>query len=435
MKRFLSYLFVLVFFLLLVEGVLPQAQMLLFSGNIPVKSVVLKLLLLALVAAFFLLHILRSSNVVCVRRLAIPYLVFLAYLVLHFTLLREEYPADYLLQSYNTYYFFLLLLPFAPFLSVEARTFSRLLMLISAPLLLLGFAQYLGNSPILPVASADRYFSVFSPEYYGKARAFSLFNSGLNYGHFLALLAAFLLCHLIRARRRAWFFLVPALVAVALACYTTLTRNLYIEFAFTLLTALLLMRRQKFNPSSLRYRLLVAVPFLYGITASVILFVMPLLELLSGSGALLLKQDSLVIRVQAWLYYLPLWIGSGLKTLLFGVGLIQHERFPLTENVVIDNSFLAIGLHIGVVGLLLWFILMWKLWSYLLTIQGRMPDNMPVAAMTALWSTWISSGLFNNNFILYAILFTMAFPLYLSARRKAFTESGTPALATNATPF
>lgn len=435
-KRFLAYLFLVTFFLLIVEGALPQAQMLLFSGDIPVKSIVLKLLLVLLLGTCFALHILRSSTVVVVRKLTVPYLVFALYLVLHFVLLRAEYPVDYLLQSYNTYYFFLLLFPFAAFLSAEPKSFSRMLILVSAPLLVLGFAQYLSNSSILPVASNDNYFSVFSHEYYGRVRAFSLFNSGLNYGHFLCLFGAFLLCHLVRARRRAWFFLLPALALVVLACYTTLTRNLYIEFALTQVTALLLLRRRKLSPSSLRYRLVAAVPFLYGVLASVFIFVMPLIEVLSGSGALLLKQESLVIRVQAWLYYLPLWLNNGLKTLLFGVGLVQHERFPITESVVIDNSFLAIGLHIGLVGLLLWFVLMWRLWRYLLAIQARMPDNIPLAAMAALWSTWISSGLFNNNFILYAILFLMAYPLYLTGSRKlkVCTDSDDGALATNASP-
>ena len=418
MKRFLGYIFVLIFFLLIVEGVLPQAQMLLFSGNIYIKNIVLKLLLVLLVATCFLQHILKSSTVVCVKRIAIPYLFFCAYLVLHFILLRQDYPLDYLLQSYNSYYFFLLLFPFVAFMSAEVRVFSKTLVLISVPLLLIGFAQFLSNSPLLPVASSDRYFSVFSHEYYGRVRAFSLFNSGLNYGHFLALLGAFLLCRLIRARRSAWLILVPALLAVTFACYTTLTRNLYIEFCFTLLSAALLMRRRSWQRGSLRYRLVSAVPLLYALAASFVIFVMPLLELISGGGGMLLKQDSLVIRLQAWLYYLPLWLNSGVKTLLFGVGLIQHERFPMTENVVIDNSFLAIGLHIGLLGLLLWFTLMWRLWKYLLAIQGRMPDNLPIAAMTALCSTWISSGLFNNNFNLYAILFTMVFPLYLTGKRK-----------------
>lgn len=376
------------------------------------------MLLLLLIGTCFILHMFKSSTIVWAKTITIPYLLFSAYLVLHFILLREEYPADYLLQSYNSYYFFLLLFPFAAFLSVESNFFGKLLVYISAPLLLLGFAQYLSNSTILPVSSADQYFSVFSHEYYGKIRAFSLFNSGLNYGHFLSLLGAFVLCYAMKRRRIARLALIMILIIVLLACYTTLTRNLYIEFIFTLFTAVLLSVKQKKNRNPFFDKIINSIPFIYGFTAALLVFPAQLFELISSSGSVLLKQESLIIRLQTWQYYLPLWTEHGLYTLLFGVGLIQHERFPITENVVIDNSFLAIGLHTGIIGLVLWFVLMRKMWLYLLTIQRTMPDNVPISAMTALCSTWVSSGLFNNNFTLYAILFMMIFPLYLSEKSR-----------------
>ena len=62
---------------------------------------------------------------------------------------------------------------------------------------------------------------------------------------------------------------------------------MYIEFFFTLLAAALLIRRQRWRPASLRHRLVTAFPFIFGLAASVVIFVMPLLELISGSGGVL----------------------------------------------------------------------------------------------------------------------------------------------------
>lgn len=418
MKRSLGYIFVLIFFLLIVEGALPQVQMALLSGNIIIKSIILKVILVLSVLIGLLLHVFRLGTVIWPRSITIPYILFLMYLVVHFLLLREDYPLDYLLQSYNTYYFFMLLFPLAAYVPVKTGTFSRVLTAISIPLLILGFAQYFSNSPILPLSSADQYFKVFSVDYYGKTRAFSLFNSGLNYGHFISLLGAFTMYFMLK--RRGLKRINPMILSavVTLACYTTLTRNLYIEYLFTLLTVVLLSARNKYKASSIYEKTLKAIPVLYGVVAALVVFATQLLDLVSNADSMILKQESLLVRIMGWKYYFPLWMESGLQSMLVGIGLIQSERFPITENVVIDNSFLAVGLHIGVLGLLLWMVFMWRLWTYLLVIQRKVPDNAPIMAMVALCSTWVSSGLFSINFSLYAVLSLMVFSIYLTDMKK-----------------
>jgi len=52
-------------------------------------------------------------------------------------------------------------------------------------------------------------------------------------------------------------------------------------------------------------------------------------------------------------------------SLLFGTGLAQMESEEI-ETLVVDNSFLAVGMQLGFVGLALWFWLMQSLWHDML---------------------------------------------------------------------
>jgi len=135
-----------------------------------------------------------------------------------------------------------------------------------------------------------------------------------------------------------------------------------------------------------------------------------------ASTSVYLMDESLYIRLLSWAYYFQLWTGNGLKKLLFGVGLISGSRVFLTEEVVIDNSFLAIAVHIGLVGLLLWLVIMWGFWKWLLDISRIDKNNAAVFAIASYWSTWISGQLFASGLTLYPLLSMMALPLYLAGR-------------------
>jgi hypothetical protein len=415
-KRFFEYIFITIFFLLLIEGALPQVQMAIFAGNVIIPNVALKVLLMGLIFLGLCIRLCCSGSILWHRPIFTAYFFFVIYLGVHLLVKSDEFPFDYLLLSYNSYYFFFLLLPFAVYLPARTRIVNRWLVLLSLPLLVLGFSQYVSNAPLVPLASPDESFKVYSVDYYGQTRAFSLFNSGLNYGHFLSLLGAFTAYYLVRGKKtnriRAFVFL----LILTAACYSTLTRNLYLEFGFTLLTALLLARRsgagdRDFRPLP-RY-----LPVFYAVVAVVFVYGVQLLLATRGGAAKLLGQESLYQRYVQWQYYFPLWADSGLKNLLFGVGLIQNERFPVTEDVLIDNTFLAIGVHIGLIGLVLWLVLMWKLWNYLLQIQALIPGNPFVLAIVALSSTWMSSGLYSINFGMYALLSFIAISLYMHENR------------------
>jgi len=417
LKNICGHLLIILFFLFLVDGVLPQLQIALFSGRILIPNIIVKALLISLLAAFLFLHAYVTGRVKWPRRIKTVYFIFLAYLVIHFFVMVREYPLDYLLFTYNAYYFFLLILPFTIYASVAPKTFLWWLSILSVPTLSLGIAQFVSDTPILPVESANNLWVVSAWRYYDKVRAFSLFSSGLQFGYFLTLLEAVLIYYLFKKKGLARFALLVAFIVVSFACYSTLTRNIYLQFFFTGATALLLVV-QKTGLSPMRARLLRVIPVIYGVVAFFSVIGAQVNLLAKSQSATLLKDESLIMRFMGWARYFELWMGNGIAKILFGVGLIGGERFSVFgEEIVIDNSFLSVGLHIGVIGLGLWVFFMWRLWLWMLRVLRYVPDNVALFAIVAFWSTWISSGLFNDSFIIYSMMSMMVIPSCLGLRR------------------
>lgn len=420
MKRYLGYIAVALFFFLFIDGLLPQVQMQLFSGSVPLKNVMVKMVMAVCLAGALLLHAFRAGKVLALKPIMFPYAAFLLYLTVHLILFRNDFPLDYLLFSYNSYYFFVIMLPLSAHLSLNSESFNRWLFTLSIPLLFVGILQNVLNDPLLPVTSSDGYFEVLSWSYYeGKVRSFSLFSSGLNYGQFLSLLGASAVCLAINARRRRRRLLFSGLLLVTtFAIYTTLTRNIYIQYAFTIITALSLAwcAKRRVSVSGLRFAIL---PVLFGIISAVLVFGVQGYLLLVAGDQTLLRDDSLNMRLAQWIYYFPYWTQNGLERLLFGTALIQlgGDRFSVSEDILIDNTFLNIGLHSGLIGLLLWLLLMWKIWRWMLQNLNTFPDNSVLIAITALWSTWISSGIFGATMSFYSMFAMLALPIALTARR------------------
>lgn len=419
MKRQLGYIAVALFFFLFIDGLLPQVQMLLLSGSVPLKNVMVKMVMVVCLGGALLLHAFKAGKVLALKPILLPYAAFLLYLTVHFILFCNDYPVDYLLFSYNAYYFFLIMLPLAAHLSLSSESFNLWLFTMSIPLLLIGILQSALNAPLLPVVSSDGYFEVLSWSYYeGKVRSFSLFSSGLNYGQFLSLLGASAVCLALSARRRRRRLLFLGLLLVStFATYTTLTRNIYIQYAFTVFTSLVLTWSTKRRVSVSRLRVAI-LPVLFGIISAVLVFGVQGYLLLVAGDRTILRDESLTMRLVQWAEFFPYWTQHGLDRLLFGTALMQGgEKFSISEGVLIDNTFLVIGLHSGLIGLLLWMLLMWKIWRWMLQNIDTFPDNSVLIALTSLWATWISSGIFNATLSLYPMLAMVALPIALTARR------------------
>lgn len=268
------------------------------------------------------------------------------------------------------------------------------------PLGLLGILQHFTGRVLIPTDSPNGYLAVMSWEFYGAVRGFSLFNSPSYFGHFIALTAGIAMA-LYLSREHSAFKSGAILLLAFVSGYSTLTRATQMEIACVVFTVWLLYR------SGPRYRKFMRVlPIVYALAGVCVAFIIPVF--LAGASSDLLANDSLVERYAEWVNYGGLWVGNGLTTFLLGTGIAQNDRFGTSAGVLVDNSFLGVGLHIGAIGLLLWLVATWRVWRYLL--DGTQRRLTPVrAAATAAWSVWLFTSVFNSTlfYILPFVIFLL----------------------------
>lgn len=378
--------FLCLWFLVLVDGLLPQLEIFLFGGTVPFPTVLLK----------FLLFLLVLGGITLKGRWSVPrsilycWLLFLVYLAFDalVLLVRFAYSLDYLIFSYNACYFYLLLLPgIYVFRGImQEKTFLILLLSSFIPLACLGIAQYLLNAPLVPVESADGYFKVWSWDFYGQTRAFSLFSSFKNFGFYVSLMAVLLLSLGLATEKRLFRgFLFLGFILACFAVYATLGRGIYGTFCLALLTFFVLRQRKS--------RLVLWLPLLYLVIGLFQAYGLVPLFARYRDLANLFSDESLAMRFAEWRLWGHEWLGRDATTVLFGAGIIQNDRFPLTQGVIIDNLFLGVGLHIGLIGLVIYLVFIWSLWHEIAVRAGR--DSSPVLVAMASWlSTWTYTGVF-----------------------------------------
>lgn len=412
LRTLFGYSLFILWVFLIVDGIFPQLQMALFGEHVIIPSIALKFMLLLLL--FIAAITLMKQQATVPRGLFLLWWTFSIYLLIDALIfsVRFSYPLDYLLFSYNAYYFFLLILPLIFFANdlLSEKIIVFYLMSVYLPLAILGLAQNVLKDPILPVVSADGFFRVFSWEFYGQVRAFSLFSSAFQLGHYTALIGALGICFLNSKKDGAKSLGFAFIVLVLATGFTTLTRATYLEISMTVVTAWMLLHSKRF----ISKHLVPLLPLLYGAVGIFVAFILPRwISLISGQHPLL-SNDSLLMRYTSWDVYGNLWMDSDLFTKLFGIGLIQNSRFSITEEVLIDNSFLAIIVHIGLLGLVIWLGLMWKAWQYTLEVAKKQESYLAIA-IAAVWSTWIAISIFGIVTEIYPLLLTL---LMISLNKK-----------------
>ncbi len=384
-----------------VDALFLQAQMLLLHST-PLPNLVVKAIFAAALVAGAFRQWLTGSSKATPAPLFRIWLLFAVFLLVETFYLMASYglSLEYVLFRYNANYFRILFLPmFYCFEhSNEEDSISRALGYVFVPLAVLGVAQHFAGSVLLPTRSSNGYLEVMSWDFYGTVRGFSLFNAPSYFGHFIALMAALGMAFY-KSKKRALQGLVLLILAVA-SGYSTLTRATQIEIAFAIFTVWLLYRWPGHR------KLLLALPVFYAFLGFFTAFVIPLW--LAGSNADLLANDSLLERYAEWANYSYAWVGNGLVTFLFGAGVTQNARFETSADVLIDNSFLSVGLHIGAVGLVLWIVITWRAWKYMLDQAPESVSPVQAAAIGA-WSVWLFTSVFNNTlfYILPFVVFLM----------------------------
>lgn len=390
----------------IVDSALPQLQMALFGGMVPIRGVLLDILFLGLLG---LLALLRGSLPPAPMGLGTATAAFGAYLFVELLFLyaRRDTSILGLVTDYYRYYFFLLVLPFAYYAqsSLDARRLLRILLLAFVPLAWLGLQQHFGGDPLLPTASADGRFQVFAWAWQGEVRAFSLFNSGWSFGHY-AVLAAALAWFLAGepqtgpATRRLCLLLIP----VALVCvYASQTRTVFLVAAAAVVASLVLARTRRrgvLDPAAVLMPLAFAgVGYLVAHGAQTIV------EVLDLRGESLFATGSIEARWDAWAEYGSRWLQGSWAEMWFGLGIGQHDSGMLysESTVLIDNMLIAVGAQLGLIGVILWLVMMWKIWRMVLA-RALDQDTALHWGIAAMWAAWPLSLTFSASSLYYGLL-------------------------------
>lgn len=383
--------------LLFVNGAFPQLQMLFLGGRVPISAAIVKVVVLGV---FFLALVFRSGRFARNPRLVVAALLFFGYLLLDslfFYFQVGQKPLD-IATGFNAYYSisFVAVMAGLMRLRIKERDIVVLLCIVGIGCGILGLFQYIKQSPIVPVASSDNNFKVLVWSYEGKVRVFSLFESpqycGLFYVFFSALMVA--LCRRFKTR----LFAIPLLALSILLCLLSDARTQIASLFWAIIASAII----TFWSGKNRVRWLP----LYALLSALPIFLFALFAAGSG-GSLYTRTGSFMQRIKEWTYFTGMLRGTDLSRLLFGLGLVQNGQ--ITGSMYIDNIYLTVALHIGVVGLVLYLFLANRLWVEVR--QNAVANASPLhTAVAATFSTFLLMGIFNivptalaAYFALYAI--------------------------------
>jgi hypothetical protein len=378
----------------LIEGALPQTEMIATGGHVPISSAVLKFLL----AGLLFIAVAWQPGNVRVTRFGLAWVACVLYFLTDSLYLMAHFHLSFfdLAVAYNSYYAYFLLCPLALFVENEftERRALQILFITFGICFALGMTQFLLQKPILYTDSADGSFSVQSWITAGELRVFSLFGSALAYGIFCCLIGSLSLAFALGTRAK--ILAGSVFVASAIGCYTTLTRNCYLQFGFCIICVFLLTRKRLLG-------LVKYIPILFLIGALLVAW-------RGASGATtdsnVTSNSSLLLRIAEWVYYLTIYSNASLTEKMLGLGIIQSPKASNDALFVVDNEYLAVLVHVGIIGFVLIFTVQWMIWVrvYRRAIQAPSVFTIGTAAFA---STLFAAYFYNIALVPYAIAFMM----------------------------
>jgi hypothetical protein len=395
----------------IVNTALPELEILLTGGRCPIPIAAIK------IGGFGLMTIMTLAY----GRLdlsAFPtgmWLVAMTFLFLDFSYLwlsQGKEPAD-LIFDYNAYYCPLILAPLACAFTgrLSDKLATRILVSIFLVCAAVGWAQVIFQSKVVPLVSTDGNFRIYaswwSPEGGGRTmRAFSMFGSSLEYGSFIALIAGIGIG--ICGTRKGWIKGVPLYLLAAACCYSTLTRTAFVLFTFATIAAVTFTfgrspRRMTWQPL---IGLVVALVIAFGGIGQKV-----------SEARTLSDTGSLDQRVLQWQTYGDQWLRSTLPQQLLGLGFCQAEKpliIPVDDvqignaySVLIDNMYLAVTLHIGLIGTVVIVGLLWAMWRRLRIETVKRPTPLLIG-IASFCSTVFLDNMFNISPAIYGFWFLIA---------------------------
>ena len=347
---------------LFVIGIIPffvvdagfyQFEMWYSGGNAPITAAALKVALLAilLMAGLFRGSIAKPG----LMKMATVFLAYLSLCALY-QYLSLGVTALVIASGYNIYYlmFFIDIVAFCIPLRISDRFLTRLLLGLTIPCTLLGIAQYVTKSPVVPTTSPDGTFTVHSWHLATHLKVFSFFLEPADCGIFFSLIAALAVAFCGRARNIP--LAIPLLVLSLVMCWLAGARTEMLGVVATVVSAVVFTFWGKRN----RTRWL---PFIWFLAGLPVAFAAYLLSFSSANSLLVTDTASFSARLARWTYFLGMFRASEISTVLLGFGLVQSTKIDPTGLSGSDNMFLANILAIGVIGLLVFMVFVWFIWE------------------------------------------------------------------------
>jgi hypothetical protein len=376
---------------LMVGGGLPQLEMALFNGNIPIPTSYDAYLLCMLLGVAVLLETKFSRG-----GLALPIFLLVAFLLLDAIHLffNEDVAATEVIHTYMGFYMTLIIGAGVTMLHVRMneRLLTSLIIVVFAISVVISAMQVITNSPVLPTQSNDQTWVVSSDMFLGgqSQRAFGLFSSGLGLGLFCSFVGA-----LGASYCRTWkgsLIGLPLLAASAFGCYATLTRVAMIDLICCVVTVFVFSRRHW-------RRAAIWLPLVWALVALI-----TVAQAVTGAGNRsenLANTDSVNVRFQEWEASILTFASATPAEQILGQGIAPGnsnqsgavqpaKRFPFP----IDNITIALLSYVGALGVIVtgfFFVIAW-LYVYRRAISGGSHLQIAVAAF---WSTILFAGSFN----------------------------------------
>jgi hypothetical protein len=386
-------------FVCVINCAFPELEMFLTGGRVPVPQGFVKIVCFAFLSLLMLIY----GKLDLVSFPIKTWIVCMVYLLLVFPFLwfvEMKYP-DEILLAYNSAYCPLI---FAPIVTtvrgkLTERWAMRIFMSTFAASVALGWAQFILQDPIVQLASSDGNFRIFGSQWMQggerSTRAMSFFGNAQEFGSFLVLVAAIGIgmC----GRRGGWKKGVPLYLFAAATCYTTLTRATFVQLFFASVAAFTFTFSKK--PNRVRWQPLIALCL--GLFIAFSGFSKQLSTQISDKKSLA-DDSSLDLRLAQWGMHISKLEHSSTAEQLFGLGFSQAEKpamVPLKEgwtlgDALVDNLYLALVLHIGLVGAILMLALFWGMWRFIRNEALRRPTPLLIG-IASYWATFLLTGMFN----------------------------------------
>jgi hypothetical protein len=412
---------------------MPELEMLLTGGNVPIPQGIIKIACFAFLIFLLVLH--RTLDLVSFP--TITWVLVTGYLILVFPFLwfvQGKEPSE-IIFAYNAYYCPLIFAPVAAALRgrLSERIATRIFLGTFAASALLGWAQFLLQDPIVQLASNDGNFRIFASQWMQggerSTRAMSFFGNAQEFGSFLVLVAAvgIGMC----GSRGGWKKGLPLYLFAGATCYTTLTRATFVQLFVASVAALTF----TFGRKRSRASWLPLVALALGLMIAFSGYSKQISDQISDKKSLA-DDSSLQQRLMQWGIYTSQLQHSSTTQQLFGLGFCQADKpamVPLKEDwnlVLVDNLYLALVLHIGLVGAILMIALLWGMWRFVRHEAVTRPTPLLIG-IASFWVTFLMTGMFNIQAANYGFWFLIAVIL---ARRTGDVDPHSQWLELEASP-